>query len=292
MQKAIITGANGLVGARLCHDLSKNFEVIAIGGPNSSFDIKIDLNKNLETLSQYNPDYFIHCAAIASPETCEKNKELSSIVNLEATKRICKILPKSCKLIFISTDLVFENYAEAPKDGFSEKDKVSFHSHYSHTKAESEKYVLEREHSIVLRISLSLDLLIKRGYLFNALNNLKANKELNCYHDEFRTPLILNELSEVINKLMKTEFSSQEIFHFCSGYKITRFDLGKLIAKTWGLNENLIIKKSIKEHRGLVKRAKDVSLDSSKLRKLLNLETLDFKEQLSKLKNLDKIISG
>lgn len=282
MQKVIITGASGLVGARLCHDLSKDFEVIAIGGPSSNLELKLDLNKalnnSLDMIKNSNPDYLIHCAAIASPEACEKDKELASTVNLKATKEICKALANKTKLIHISTDLVFEDYNSAPINGFKEDDKISFFSHYSYTKAESEKHVLERKNSTVIRITLGLDCnLINRGYLYNAVKTLKSHKELNCYYDEYRTPLILSELSEAIKRLIEVSFPNQEIFHFCSAYKLSRFELGKLIAKTWNLNEDLVIKKSILQHSGLVKRARDVSLNSSKLRKLINLSKKDFK---------------
>jgi len=288
MQKVIITGASGLVGARLCHDLSKDFEVIAIGGPSSNLELKLDFNKSLDILKNYKPDYFIHCAAIASPEACEKNKELANIVNLKATKEISEFLPKNTKLIFISTDLVFESYSDAPINGFCEEDKTSYFSHYSYTKAMAENYVLDRANSIVIRICLSLDLLVKRGSLFNTIQTLKSKQQINCYYDELRTPLILKELSEAIIRLTKVGFPNKEIFHLCSGSKMSRLELGELIAQIWLLDSDLandlINKKSISKHLGLVKRAKNVALNDSKIRRLLNLETKNFKQQLIELK--------
>ncbi len=288
MQKVIITGASGLVGARLCHDLSKDFEVIAIGGPNSTLPLKLDLSKSLSTsldiLKNYKPDYFIHCAAIASPEMCEKNKELANTVNLKATREIAKILPRSTKLIFISTDLVFESYDVSPVNGFCEEDKIFYTSHYSNTKAMAEKSILERTNSIVIRICLSLDLLNKNGYLFNTIKALKSKENINCYQDEFRTPLVLKELSQAIIRLSKVSFPNKEIFHLCSGEKMSRLELGELIAQTWSLNSKLINKKNISDHTGLVKRARDVSLNDGKIRKLLNLEPKSFKRHLTELK--------
>ena len=113
MNKILITGASGMLGATLVNILNDNYDVYATG--NSLFDnqhykyLKFDLsNKSFEKLFEWsNPDIVIHCAALTNGNYCESNPEKAFEINSNSMNKILKYTKSHVKIIYISTDAVF-----------------------------------------------------------------------------------------------------------------------------------------------------------------------------------------
>lgn len=102
--KIMITGCGGFLGSRCAAVLDqKGHEVMKITRDVCDITNESEL---YSTFSAFKPDIVIHSAAISDIGECEKNHELAYKVNFEATENISK-LSKDCKLIFISTDQVY-----------------------------------------------------------------------------------------------------------------------------------------------------------------------------------------
>lgn len=113
--KVIVTGAKGQLGYDVVNELSKRGHH-AIGVDICEMDIT-DESSVQRVLTAEAPDAVIHCAAWTAVDAAEdeENRETVRRVNHEGTAniaRVCKQL--DCKLLYISTDYVFDGQGETP----------------------------------------------------------------------------------------------------------------------------------------------------------------------------------
>lgn len=115
MEKKLITGASGYIGARLYVDLQRCFgEDNVVGTYNSSKpDIrgiwrKTDITDGhdfMSIVSSLKPDMIIHAAAIASSSECNKNPDIARSVNIRGTKNIVESAnSNNSDIVYISTE--------------------------------------------------------------------------------------------------------------------------------------------------------------------------------------------
>jgi dTDP-4-dehydrorhamnose reductase len=282
MHRILITGTNGLVGHKLASSF-KQHQVFTLSG-SSEVDLRNE-NSVDNYISKIKPDLVIHCAALANVEICEIDKQLANDTNIKGTANLLKAISETCrKFIYISTDLVFENQV-APALGFRESDLTSTFSHYAHTKlvGESLAFASNILEVSVLRLSLVLDLHPTKGYLTETIKKLNSGQNLSLYCDELRTPLLLDDFVKALNVFIELN-SSRNILHVGGLEQVSRYELGVKIAKVWNFDNSQITKAFADSHPGLVARAKDVSLNSSKFWKLIGIEPSSLVEGLEKLK--------
>ena len=78
----------------------------------------------------------IHCAAYTAVDAAEQNEELCRKVNAEGTENIAKVCKKlDLKMIYISTDYVFDGKGERPWEPDDERHPLNM---YGQTKYEGE----------------------------------------------------------------------------------------------------------------------------------------------------------
>ncbi len=123
--KVFVTGVGGQLGCDVMREL-KARNITAIGSDilpeNAAFEryIPLDITDGeavLSTLSTVAPDVVVHCAAWTAVDAAEEagNREKVFAVNASGTEnlaRACKAL--DCKMIYISTDYVFDGQGETP----------------------------------------------------------------------------------------------------------------------------------------------------------------------------------
>ena len=145
--KVLVTGVNGQLGFDVCRELAR------LGVEHRGVDIvDFDLTDELQTRSYivgYSPDAVVHCAAYTAVDKAESNKERCHAVNVLGTAHVaecCQVL--GAKLVYISTDYVFDGQGEAPFEADSPKNPVNY---YGLTKSLGEDEVLKRasKHFIV-----------------------------------------------------------------------------------------------------------------------------------------------
>lgn len=123
--KILVTGAAGQLGHDVVNELSgRGHETIAADLANSctaetayvSFDIT-DPEAVQRTLKEIRPDAVIHCAAWTAVDLAEEavNRERVYAVNVGGTGNIVAVCGElDCKMLYISTDYVFDGKGEEP----------------------------------------------------------------------------------------------------------------------------------------------------------------------------------
>lgn len=171
--KVLVTGVKGQLGYDVVNELEKRGHT-AIGTDVEEMDIT-DAEKVREVLNAEKPDAVIHCAAYTAVDAAEDNVELCRKINAEGTENIAKACKElGCKLLYVSTDYVFNGEGERPWKPDDEREPLNV---YGQTKYEGElaveKYV---EKFFIVRIAWVFGI--------NGKNFIKTMLRLGEDHDE------------------------------------------------------------------------------------------------------------
>ena len=287
MGRILVTGASGLLGSRIVKAAKGNYEVIPLHNtkrlhPNS---LKLDITRRKETFSLFKnikPDLTIHTAAETNVDKCETRRELAWKTNVKGTRNVAKACSEiSAKIVYISTDYVFKG----EKGLYTEEDKPSPINYYGITKLEGENQVRKLcKNYVILRTSVLYGWHSwKQNFATWVIDSLKQKKKISIVQDHFNTPTLADNLAEIIVETVKRNL--QGLYHASGNQRISRYEFAQQIAEAFDLNQSLI--KPIKTNSmtsWTAKRPKDSSLDTNKIKKLLDIKPLDINEGLKRMK--------
>ena len=157
--RILVTGAGGLLGLNLSlaaiseHDVTGVDRNQLAGTPFRFLNADLLEPGALEaTLDDTQPDWLIHCAALADVDACEADPELSLRLNAglpDALAQTCA--RRSIRLVHISTDAVLDGSRREP---YTEQDTPNPLGVYAQTKLEGERRVLQANpNAIVARVN-------------------------------------------------------------------------------------------------------------------------------------------
>ena len=255
-----ITGAGGLIGSYLVRSAPQRWNVQPIARDQSLKSVSTDL--------------VIHCAALSKSGACEKDAELARKSNVELTERLCEWAVDR-PLIFLSTDLVFDGR----KGDYAETDPVSPLTVYGRTKAEAERIVLSNPRHTVIRLALNAGVSPTGDRAFNEEihNAWRRGETLNLFTDEFRTPIPAAVTARAVWELAEKQAAG--LFHLGGAEKLSRWEIGQLLAERWTDVTPKMSPGSIKDYKGPARSA-DTSLNCAKIQKLLSFPLPRFSEWL------------
>lgn len=266
----LVTGASGFLGWNICRIAQKVFDVAGVSNSKtiSIKDVRIEscdvtrLNDLRELFNKVRPHAVIHAAAIADPNTCQKDPALSRKINVDASISIaglCAELHIPCAVS--STDLVFDGTA-AP---YAEDRQVSPISVYGEQKVEAEKGMLARHDDVrICRMPLMYGDAVPpaKSFIHPFIKAMVEGKELALFSDEYRTPSSATNAAEAI--LLALE-NSPGVYHCGGRESISRYDFGLKLAKAINLSGARIIPVLQKNMVFPAPRPLNVSFDSSKM---------------------------
>lgn len=284
----LVTGANGQLGSDLCKELVKHgHTVYKTGTKNISehnyFRLDITKKEDVEQLLVFlKPDAVIHCAAWTAVDEAEKipNKAMVSKVNFEGTKNIaevCKVI--GAKMIYISTDYVFDGTGERPW----EADSVNFGplNVYGKTKLDGELSVsMILEKYFIVRISWVFG---KNGNNFvkTMLKLSETHKDLSVISDQIGTPTYTPDISKLLCEMVESDKYGYYNATNEGGF-ISWFDFAVEIFKQKGIDMNVSPVLTKDYRASLAKRPLNSRLDKSKLSKNGFTALPDWKDALSR----------
>jgi len=198
--RILVTGCRGMLGSDIANLFSARHEVR--GADIHEFDI-CDINQTDSFFSSFKPDAVIHCAAFTSVDECETFSEKAFSVNSEGTRNIGLCCEKhGAKLVYISTDYVFDGRARAP---YHEYDQPSPIGVYGMSKYYGERYAEKTcRKSFIVRTSW---LFGKNGHNFvKAIQKqLSENRKLAVVVDQWGSPTYTIDLAAFLLELVNTE---------------------------------------------------------------------------------------
>lgn len=272
--KIFITGGSGLLGQYLNKTLSikhniltQYYEHLGNCGEFNSIHVSInDYNKIKMIFCEFQPDVVIHTAAVSNAEKADKlPSNVVYDINVNATKKIAELCNEyGAKLIYLSTDLVYAGYRGSLLNENAKLIPISF---YAETKLMGEVKIQETfDNYIILRQALlvGFGLNHSRNFFHKMYEDLKSNKQLKLFTDQFRSPLELNEAARMISELIEKDIKG-EIINFGGDERLSRYDLGEILCEEGNFDKNLLIKTTMDEENYPYK-VYDVSMNINKLK--------------------------
>jgi dTDP-4-dehydrorhamnose reductase len=287
MQKLLITGTSGLLGKKIVEVAKHTYEVIPTHNTKpiylNSLKLEItNLNAILSTLNKLEPGVVIHTASETNVDKCEIEKKHAWKTNAEGTRNIAEACQKvNAKLVYVSTDYVFDG----EKGMYTEEDEPNPVNYYGVTKLEGEKQVIEQcKNYAILRTSVLFGWHPwKQNFATWIINKLKQQQEITVVEDHYNTPTLADNLAEMAVEIAKNDLRG--MYHASGSERISRYEFGKRIARTFNLDPDLIRPVKMSQLTAwIAKRPRDSSLNTDKIHKQLKTKPLNITEGLNKMK--------
>jgi dTDP-4-dehydrorhamnose reductase len=280
MKPVWVTGAGGLMGAELVRQASSQapgWRVIPLTRQD------LDLTDEASVLRRFRedqPQVIVHCAGLTRGAQCEADPALARALNIEVTRRLA-CLAADAVFVFFSTDLLFNGR----RGWYTEQDEPRPRGVYAETKREGELVTLEHPRHIVLRTTLNYGRSPSGDRSFNEdmLRAAAAGRRIQLFTDEYRCPIPWTETAratwDLVNGLLEpsTLPAPAGIFHVAGSERLSRWEIGKLVAELHPELQGALEPTSIRDYQGPPRPA-DSSLRCERIRPWLTSRLPGFKE--------------
>ena len=256
--KVLVTGVKGQLGYDVVNELVKRGHT-AIGTDIEEMDIT-DKNSVDSVIKENTPDAVIHCAAYTAVDAAEDNEELCRKINAEGTQNIADVCKElDIKMIYISTDYVFDGEGERPWEPEDERTPLNV---YGQTKYEGE---------LAVQNTLSKYFIVRIAWVFGVngknfiktmLNLGKTRDALTVVNDQFGSPTYTYDLAKLLVDMVETE--KYGIYHATNEGICTWYEFACEIFKQAGINVK-VSPVSASEYPAKAKRPSNSRMSKEKL---------------------------
>jgi len=234
-------------------------------------------------LLRLKPDAIVHAAALTDVDKCERERDLASEVNYEATKVIAKCANDlRAFMIYVSTDYVFDG----KKGMYQEDDEPGPINFYGHTKLKGEQAVKELlSDYLIVRASViygSTPSSGKVNFALWVLDALREGKSITVTADQFVSPTLNTNLAEMMMECLERRLTG--ILHLAGATRLSRLDFASELCSEWSLNPSLINPIEMGKMKWSAPRPRDSSLDVTKASSILKIVPSTIVPSLHRLK--------
>lgn len=268
--RILVTGASGLLGLNLALEASEEHTVFGLVNHQQvrteAFTV---LQGDLLTpgtteriLDQTQPEWVIHCAAMAVVDACESDPLRARKLNSEIPAELAEHVARGgARLLHVSTDAVFDGQ----RGMYSEQDEPNPLSTYARTKLEGERLVAQANpEAIIARVNLfGWSLLGRRSLGEFFFYNLTAGKRVMGFTDVYFCPLLANDLAGIFLRMLALELSG--LYHVVSSECLSKYEFGMRITRRFGLDGDLIVPTSVEQAGLQAVRSPQLTLRTDKL---------------------------
>ena len=220
--KVLVTGVAGQLGHDVMNELAERglegigsdiapeYSGVADGTAVTSMPyIQLDITDEAavnEKIREVNPDVVVHCAAWTAVDLAEDEDKIAKVraINADGTRYIANVCKElNCKMVYISTDYVFDGQGETPWDPDCKDYKPL--NVYGQTKLEGELAVSETlEKYFIVRIAWVFG---KNGknFIKTMLNVGKTHDKLTVVNDQIGTPTYTFDLARLLVDMIETD---------------------------------------------------------------------------------------
>lgn len=231
--KVVVTGAKGQLGTDLVHLLAdRGYEVYGYG--REELDIT-NFEQVKQVISEVNPDVVIHAAAYTKVDLAESEPDQAFLINAYGTRNVAVLSEAvGAKLVYISTDYVFDGTANVPYNEFAPTNPLSV---YGKSKLAGEQFVRDLHSKFfIVRTSWVYG---KHGNNFvkTMLRLAQERDQLIVVHDQIGCPTYTVDLANCILELIQTE--KYGIYHVSNSGHCSWYEFAKAIFEEAGIEVKL-----------------------------------------------------
>lgn len=268
-KRLLVTGASGFLGWNICTEGGKEWQVFGVvhSHPVECEGVTIlrsDLSDGADVNELFRiaqPDAVFHLAAASRANLCQTRPDLTRKINVDASVHLARLsAERGIPFVFTSSDLVFDGR----KPPYAEEDPVSPLSVYGEQKVLAEEGILfHYPEAAVCRMPLMFGNSgpASASFLRSMVEAMEENRELRLFTDELRTPV---SARDAVQGLFLALEKVKGLIHLGGRERISRFDLGLLVAQVLGRENARLTPCLQREFPMAAPRPADVSLDSSR----------------------------
>ncbi|ONK64057.1 uncharacterized protein A4U43_C07F21650 [Asparagus officinalis] len=276
----------------------RNPKILVVGGsgytqssavaPALPFAVDLSSGEGFDAVSAAfgQPDVIVNCAAISVPRECEVNPEAAMAINLPTSlvNWLLSFGNERSLLIHLSTDQVYEG----TKSFYKEEDETNPVNTYGKSKVAAEQFISEKYSNFaLLRSSIiygpqTISPVAKSLPVQWIDSVLARGDEVEFYHDEYRCPVYVKDVVDVILALIKKGISDDNqmklLLNVGGPDRLSRAQIAETVADVRGYSRLPIKAVSASSvNRGVVSPA-DISMDISRLIQVLGITPISFKD--------------
>lgn len=278
--KILVTGSNGQLGSelKLLSAVYKTFDFTFI-------DVEeVDLTQADSIRSYFagkHFDFLIHCAAYTAVDKAEEEPRLAYAINAEAVKTLAEIcVEKKIRMIYISTDYVFDGEANQPLTEKAQPNPVSV---YGKSKCEGENHVLSiLSNAYIIRTAWVYSTFGKN--FVKSIRHLASQREsLGVVCDQIGTPTYSFDLAsavlQIVEAVAQGRVDEPGIYHYTNEGVTSWYDFAYFLVRESKLN-CLVQPISTAQYKTAAVRPKFSLLDKSKIKATFALQIPHWSESL------------
>ena len=279
--KFFVTGVGGQLGHDVMNELASRgyegvgsdiapvYSGVADGSAVTSMPyVQLDITDSdavMSVISEVKPDVIVHCAAWTAVDAAEdeENQDKVFAINARGTEniaKVCKVL--DCKMIYISTDYVFDGQGERPWEP-DDKNYAPLNV-YGESKLRGELAVSDvLEKYFIVRIAWVFGLNGK-NFIKTMINVGKTHDEVRVVNDQIGTPTYTYDLSRLLVDMAETD--KYGYYHATNeGGYISWYDFCVEFYKQYGLETRVTPVTTVEYGMSKAARPFNSRLDKSKL---------------------------
>lgn len=244
--KIAVIGSSSMVGSRFCELTKLELIKADLNGQNP---IDITDKESVDNFFKSDFDTAILFSAFTDVDAAQLQKGDKSgscwNINVNGAKLVSQAsLDKKTKLIFISTETVFDGsagpYTESDKTGDSEK-----LSWYGLSKKTAEEQVSANKNNLIIRICYPYraNFAPKTDFARSIIQKFDEGSIYPMFTDQIMTPTFIDDISGAIELLI--EKSAAGIYHLASPELTSPYEFAKYLLTTFGRDATKLQKGSI-----------------------------------------------
>ena len=219
----------------------------------------------------------IYLAAYHKPDLVQADPRYAWDVNITALSRVLNALENVDCFFYSSTDSV---YGESENGyHFKEDDICRPKNRYGIQKKTAEALVLGYGYQVarfpfLIGMSLAAH---KKHFCDEILDSLTRGKPFEMFADSCRSALDFDTASRCLVDIMQDHAKTcPPVINISGDDDLSKYDIGRMIARRYGFSDDLIIPISIQNDKGIFKtpRASNTLMDNSLLKRLLGVDTV------------------
>ncbi|AWX58567.1 dTDP-4-dehydrorhamnose reductase [Brevibacillus brevis] len=226
--KVLITGGKGQLGVDVTSIFQqKGHEVWSYG--KDELDIT-SIQQLKQIVGRIRPDLIVHTAAYTKVDQAEADRETAFRINALGTRNVAVMADQvNAKLIYISTDYVFDGRQNHPYDEFS---PVNPQTVYGKSKLAGEEFVQQLcKRYFIVRTSWVYGQ-AGANFVKTMLQLASKQSELTVVHDQFGCPTYTVDLAAFLTKLAETELYG--VYHASNRDKCSWYEFATAIFEETG----------------------------------------------------------
>jgi dTDP-4-dehydrorhamnose reductase len=275
----LVTGISGVAGYNAFHHFRRRYSGQVFGiRPHQTSQltgegiIPLDAEDRPGLRELFNTFRFrsvLNCIGNCALKSCELDPGMARTLNVVTAVTIAEcVQAHGCRLVHLSSDLVFSG--AAPTRPYIETDLPDPVTIYGKTMAEAERLIAgEVPGAAILRISLPMGPSFNRhaGAIDWIRSRFRAGRPATLYYDEVRSCTYVDDLNTVFEHFLTRDEAG--LFHAGGPRSVSLYQIGQIVNRVGGHDPHLLKGCPRIEAGPMPPRAGNVSMDSSKLLRLL-----------------------